>query len=78
MRTIAIAAALAMGLAVPSLATAQGSRPPGASTQAPAAPVGHRQPTARDRPSDQPPPRVELSKEDRALDKALKGICRGC
>jgi hypothetical protein len=46
------------------------------------APVGHRQP----RPSDLPPdsgkgqldPNDPLSKENAALDRKIKSICRGC
>jgi hypothetical protein len=73
MRFIAIAATLAVGLTVPILADAQGAKggPSGA-------PVGHRQPTAKDVPRDAEGKPVEMSKEDRALDRALKGICRGC
>jgi hypothetical protein len=46
----------------------------------PQAPVGHRQP----RPSDLPPskdlndPNDPLSKENAALDRKIKSICRGC
>jgi hypothetical protein len=73
MRTIAIAATLAIGLAVPILADAQGTKggPAGA-------PVGHRQPSAKDVPRDADGKPIEMTKEDRALDRALKGICRGC
>jgi hypothetical protein len=76
MRTIAIAAALAFGLAVPVLAAAQANR--GGMVGQGAAPVGHRQPTAKDVPRDPANPPVEMTKEDRVLDRALKGICRGC
>jgi len=48
---------------------------PSTSTQR-QAPVGHRQPSTRDVPSEQG--LDQPSKEDRALDKALKSICRGC
>jgi hypothetical protein len=65
MRAIAIAALLA-AFALPSLADAQGGRG--------GAPAGHRQPTTKD-PATPP---VTMTKEDRALDRALKGICRGC
>ena len=47
-------------------------------SRAPAAPVGHRQPTAADiakTQADTPDP--ERDKRDRALDKRLQ-ICRGC
>jgi hypothetical protein len=70
---------LAVALAAPSLAVGQANRfggPAGPS------PLGHRQPTARDVPPDpanpQANPPVTVTKEDRALDRALKGICRGC
>jgi hypothetical protein len=73
MRTIAIAATLAIGLAVPILADAQGTK-----GGQPGAPVGHRQPSAKDVPRDAEGKPIEMSKEDRALERALKGICRGC
>ena len=47
-------------------------------SKAPAAPVGHRQPTAADiakAQADTPDP--DRKKRDRALDKRLQ-ICRGC
>lgn len=47
----------------------------------PQAPVGHRQPRAADIPEDrynQNNPNDFLSKENAALDKKLKSICRGC
>jgi hypothetical protein len=69
MRIIAIAVAFAIGLAVPVLAAAQANR---------AAPVGHRQPGAKDVSRDADGKPVAMTKEDRALDRALKGICRGC
>lgn len=40
------------------------------------APVGHRQPTAAD-VGNQPNP-AELSPEEKALDRKIKSICRGC
>ena len=76
MRTIAIAITLAVELALPDLALAQTKSPTGMAPARPA-PVGHRQPTAKDVPQDATQP-VEMSKEDRALDRALKNICRGC
>ena len=73
MRIVAIfAAILAVTLAMPDLAAAQGR--PGAG----GAPVGHRQPSAKDMPSEAKAAPVEQTKDDRALEKALKGICRGC
>ncbi len=46
----------------------------------PPAPVGHRQPRAADVPNEKniDNPNDLLSKENAALDKKLKSICRGC
>ena len=46
----------------------------------PPAPVGHRQPRATDVPDDKnnAGPTDFLTKENAALDKKLKSICRGC
>lgn len=46
----------------------------------PSAPVGHRQPRAGDVPDEKnlANPNDFLSKENAALDKKLKSICRGC
>ncbi len=43
----------------------------------PQAPVGHRQPRASDVPSNQEKNYTE-SAEDKALDRKIKSICRGC
>ena len=54
----------------------------GAANPAPAreAPVGHRQPRAGDVPSEKnlSDPNDPLSKENAALDRKIKSICRGC
>ena len=43
------------------------------------APVGHRQPKATEVPLDQQTDAEKKQKElDKALDKKLKSICRGC
>lgn len=44
------------------------------------APVGHRQPRVGDVPSEKNlnDPNDALSKENAALDKKIKSICRGC
>ena len=44
------------------------------------APVGHRQPKAGDVPSEKnlSNPNDPLNKEDAALDRKIKSICRGC
>ena len=48
----------------------------------PRAPVGHRQPTQNDVKGDDQLQEgglaKEIDKENRLLDRALKGICRGC
>ena len=53
-----------------------------ASAQLMGAPTGHRQPTAGDVPDEKklltPDPNDPLTKENRALDQMIKGICRGC
>jgi hypothetical protein len=76
MRIIAIAATLAVALA-PNLTLGQGNSGMGSR----AAPVGHRQPTTKEVPRDQPGQptnTAQVSKEDAALERALKNICRGC
>ena len=44
------------------------------------APVGHRQPRAGDVPNEKnlSDPNNAMNKEDAALDKKIKSICRGC
>ena len=44
------------------------------------APVGHRQPRVSDVPSEKnlSDPNDPLSRENRALDRKIKSICRGC
>ena len=44
------------------------------------APVGHRQPRASDVPNEKnlSDPNDPLSKENAALDRKIKSICRGC
>lgn len=42
------------------------------------APVGHRQPTAADVPPQERNPNDPMTKEDEALDKKIKSICKGC
>ena len=46
----------------------------------PQAPIGHRQPRASDVPDEKNPMNANdaMSKEDAALDKKIKSICRGC
>jgi hypothetical protein len=44
------------------------------------APIGHRQPRAGDVPNEKnlSNPNDPINKEDAALDKKIKSICRGC
>jgi hypothetical protein len=56
---------------------------PGAANQPrsiPEAPIGHRQPRADQVPSEKnlSDPNDPLSKENAALDRKIKSICRGC
>ena len=46
----------------------------------PDAPIGHRQPRASDVPSEKSlsDPNSAQNKEDAALDRKIKSICRGC
>jgi hypothetical protein len=46
----------------------------------PPAPIGHRQPRAGDVPSEKSlnNPDDQANKEDAALDRKIKSICRGC
>jgi hypothetical protein len=46
----------------------------------PQAPVGHRQPRASDVPNEKnlSNPNDPINKEDAALDRKIKSICRGC
>jgi len=73
MRAVIMATLLAVAVALPGLAVAQGARTSGA-----AAPAGHRLPTTKDTTKDPATAAVTVTKEDRALERALKGICRGC
>jgi hypothetical protein len=46
----------------------------------PQAPIGHRQPRASDMPNEKNPMDANdaMSKQDAALNKKIKSICRGC
>jgi hypothetical protein len=70
---MAVLGLFAFAMLAPRTALAQ--KPSTSATQR-QAPVGHRQPSTRDVPSEQG--LDAPSKEDRTLDKALKSICRGC
>jgi hypothetical protein len=62
-------------------ASTAGASTAGASSGGPAgAPIGHRQPRASDVPSEKnlSNPNDPATKEDAALDRKIKSICRGC
>jgi hypothetical protein len=83
MRRLVILAAL---LIVSSAATAQnagtGSSKSSASPSRPLpeAPIGHRQPARDQVPSEKnlSDPNSQANREDAALDRKIKSICRGC
>ena len=80
MRKIILSMALMVLTGCPD-AFAQGSTVPKNSGQPTIqAPVGHRQPRAGDVPNEKnlSDPNDPLSKENAALDKKIKSICRGC
>ncbi|KJC50186.1 hypothetical protein UB31_12560 [Bradyrhizobium sp. LTSP849] len=83
MKKIVVAVSLVVllgGAAVAQTGT-KGSTSGGASSGSlPPAPVGHRQPRAGDVPSEKnlSDPNNPVNKEDAALDKKIKSICRGC
>jgi hypothetical protein len=83
MKKIMLAASLVVllgGAAVAQTGT-KGSTSSGANSGSlPQAPVGHRQPRAGDVPSEKnlSDPNNPVNKEDAALDKKIKSICRGC
>ena len=85
MKMIMVAASLVVLLGGTAVAQTGGSK--GSTTTSgqsagslPPAPVGHRQPRAGDVPNEKnlSDPNDPLSKENQALDKKIKSICRGC
>jgi hypothetical protein len=82
-KKIMVAASLVVLLGGAALAQTgtKGSTSGGATSgSVPQAPVGHRQPRAGDVPSEKnlSDPNNPVNKEDAALDKKIKSICRGC
>jgi hypothetical protein len=81
MRKIILSMALMVLIGAPD-AFAQGSSsvPKNSGGSTIQAPVGHRQPRPADLPSEKnlSDPNDPLSKENRALDRKIKSICRGC
>ena len=83
MRNLIATMTLMVLIGSPAMAqTGSNSGSSGAANPAPAreAPVGHRQPRADQVPSEKnlSDPNDPLSKENAALDKKIKSICRGC
>ena len=82
-----IIAAAALAVAANAAALAQGGRNKGSTTDSMSnsrsmmdAPVGHRQPRAGDVPDERnlSNPNDPVNREDAALDRKIKSICRGC
>jgi hypothetical protein len=81
-RMIATTAIMVL-IAGPAAIAQTGTGSSGGSNQArpiPQAPVGHRQPKASDVPPEKNlgNPNDPMNKEDAALDRKIKSICRGC
>jgi hypothetical protein len=86
-RLIATIALLALVDTSVAIAQTAGSRnssapPPSTNSDKPGeAPVGHRQPRADQAPSEKNlmgDPNDPINRENAALDRMVKGICRGC
>ena len=80
MKKTAISLALLILIGAPAAIAQTGTGSSGASKSGglPQAPIGHRQPTRNDVPSEKNPANDPISKEDALLDKKIKSICRGC
>jgi hypothetical protein len=78
MRGIGLALALLGSLVVCDSALALDTGSPVAMTKPWPAPVGHRQPEARDLPPQVTEDEGAISRSERDLDKKIKSICRGC
>jgi len=85
-KTIALLALIDTSVAIAQTAGSQNpsAPPPSANPNkqlVPEAPVGHRQPRADQVPSEKNlmgDPNDPLNRENAALDRKVKGICRGC
>ena len=82
MRKTILSMALMVLISCPSAFAQGGSSTVQKNSDKPAieAPVGHRQPRAGDVPNEKnlSDPNDPLSKENAALDRKIKSICRGC
>jgi hypothetical protein len=79
-KTLASIAILALIGAPTAIAQTRAGSGASKSGGLPQAPVGHRQPTRGDVPSEKnlADPNDPINKEDAILDKKIKSICRGC
>jgi hypothetical protein len=81
-KLITTAVLLMFGSAAIAQTGGAGSQPPAGNPSATAreAPVGHRQPRASQVPSEKnlSDPNDAANREDAALDRKIKSICRGC
>jgi hypothetical protein len=82
MKKTALLLALLIVIGAPTAIAQTGTGSSGASKSGgvPQAPIGHRQPTRNDVPNEKNlgNPNDPINKEDAALDKKIKSICRGC
>jgi len=80
MRKIILSAALMVLTVCPGVFAQTSTVPKNSDKPLPQAPIGHRQPRASDVPNEKnlSDPNDPLSKENAALDRKIKSICRGC
>jgi hypothetical protein len=85
MRKLIMSMALLVLIVAPAAMAQTGSKTgtSGASNSSPTfreAPIGHRQPRADEVPSEKDlgNPKEPVNREDAALDRKIKSICRGC
>jgi hypothetical protein len=82
MKKTVISMALLVLIGAPTAIAQTGAGSPGMTKSGgiPQAPIGHRQPRAGDVPDEKnlSNPNDPINKEDAALDKKIKSICRGC
>ncbi len=81
LKKTAISMALLLLIGAPAAIAQTGTGASGAkSGGVPQAPIGHRQPTRSDVPSEKNlgNPNDPINREDAILDKKIKSICRGC
>ena len=82
--TIALLALIDTSAAIAQTVGSRNQPPPSTSPDKqllPEAPVGHRQPRADQMPSEKNlmgDPNDPINRENAALDRMVKGICRGC